>query len=125
MSIPKSGAWTFKLFPFKSYEPIVSLPYFIDGEDKIQLQLVGSQFIISYHIKTISLDQRPWIGIYETSEEKTGLWKRYKYAQNFEGATTIESGNLPSGKFEARLLDYDTSTVFAKSEIVTVRRNFT
>jgi hypothetical protein len=120
MNIPKSGAWTFKLFPFKSYEPIVSLPYFIDGEDKIQLQLVGSQFIISYHIKTISLDQRPWIGIYETSEEKTGLWKRYKYAQNFEGATTIEAGNLPTGKYEARLLDYDTSTVCAKSEIVTV-----
>jgi len=119
MSIPKSGAWTFKLFPFKSYEPICSLPYFIDGEDKIQLQLVGNQFIISYHIKTMSLDQRPWMGIYEVPD-KTGLWKRYKYAQNFEGATTIEVGNLPSGQYEARLLDYDTSNVFAKSEIVIV-----
>jgi len=119
-SIPKSGEWTFRLFPFKSYEPILALTYFIDGEDKVQLQIVGSQFIISYHIKTLSLDQRPWIGIYETSEEKTGLWKRYKYASTFEGAATIDADNLPSGKYEARLLDYDTSTVCAKSEIVTL-----
>lgn len=120
VSIPKSGAWTFRLFPFKSYEPILSFPYFIDGEDKIQLQLVGSQFVISYHIKTLSIDQRPWIGIYDAAEEKTGQWCRYKYAQNFEGATTIEAGNLPSGNYEARLLDYETSTVHAKSEIVTL-----
>lgn len=81
-SIPKSGAWTFKLFPFKYYEPILSFPYFIDGifssrlvdiiflltlkgEDKVQMQVVGNQFVISYHIKTLSLDQKPWIGIYE------------------------------------------------------------
>jgi hypothetical protein len=119
-SIPKSGAWTFRLFPFKSYEPILALPYFIAGEDKVQLQIVGTQFIVSYHIKTLSLDQRPWIGIYEFSEEKTGLWKRYKYALNFEGATTIDAGNLPSGNYEARLLDYETSTVCAKSEIVSL-----
>jgi len=120
INIPKSGAWTFKLFPFDAYDPILSFPYFIDGEDKVQLQLAGNQFIISYHIKTMSLDQRPWIGIYESSEQNSVLWKRYQYVQDFESATTIKVGNLPSGIYEARLLDYETSTVCAKSETVTL-----
>jgi len=119
--VPKSGAWTFQLFPFKSYESILSLPYFIEGEDKVKLEIKGRSFIISYEIKTLSLDQQqPWIGIYEATQEKVGQWKRQKFVDNFVGAMAIDGSSLPIGNYEARLLDYGTSSVFAKSEIITI-----
>jgi hypothetical protein len=121
-SIPKSGLWVFKLFPFKSYEPILSFPYFIEGEDKASLSLVGNQFVIEYHIKTLSLDQQPWIGIYDISEGRANHWKRYKYVDNYTGAMTI-AANLPNGQYEARILDYVNSAVVAKSGVVKLDYN--
>jgi len=119
--VPKSGSWVFKLFPFKAYEPILSFPYFIEGEDKVKLEIKGRSFIVSYEIKTLSLDQQqPWIGIYEASQDNVVQFKRKKFVDNFVGAMTIDGASLPLGNYEARLLDYVTSSVFAKSDIITI-----
>jgi len=119
--IPKSGSWNFKLFPFKSFEPILSLPYFIEGEDKLQLSLVNGQFLIVYDIKTLDLaTSKPWIGIYESSTADVKQWVRYNWVgQVYKGLFTIVA-NLNPGRYEARLLDYYTSFIVAKSEVVEI-----
>jgi hypothetical protein len=98
---------------------------------------VGSQFVIEFHVKTLSTDQKPWIGIYEYAlllfsllfamivlicsafEERPGQWKRYKYVENGKGAITIDA-NLPRGHYEARLLDSKSTQVFAKSQTIVI-----
>lgn len=119
IEVPKSGSWAFKLFPFKSYEPILSVAYFIPGEDEVTLSVVGSHFVIAYNVKTLSSAQKPWIGIYEASEERPSQWKRYKYVDNAKGAMTIDA-NVPPGRYEARLLDIKATQVFAKSQTIAI-----
>jgi len=119
--IPKSGSWSFKLFPFKSFEPILSLPYFIEGEDKLQLSYVNGQLLIVYNIKTLDIaTSKPWIGIYESETTDVRQWVRYNWVgQEYNGVFMIVA-NMPPGRYEARLLDYYTSFLVAKSEVVEI-----
>jgi len=119
--IPKSGAWSFKLFPFKSFEPILSLPYFIEGEDKLQLSVIDGQFKVVFNIKTLDIsNSKPWIGIYESSATEVRQWSRYTYIGSSYNGECLIAATVPSGTYQARLLDYYTSYVAAKSNIVQV-----
>jgi len=98
------------------------LPYFIDGEDKLQLRLDGTIFTVTYSIKTIDLSlTKPWIALYRTEDPNANQWIRYRKLVESDGRFSMDAiDNLPLGSYEARLLDYYTHDVYAKSAPVSV-----
>lgn len=120
--VPKAGEWEFRFFPTNSkpWVDVARCSILIAGDDKLELTHIpaNNQITVNCTVETVDpATEKPWVGIYHTTEENLRQYRRYKHISSQKATLTFKALQH-SGTYEARL--YVGDRIICRSNPITI-----